>query len=259
MCLCCQVCQGALTLCLGKYSNPKGVEKGALCSTSQGCDLHLAVLFSFPVEFPKDWRVFSQGMVSDDCYIYTDHLLALDSCKAPNHPSHLPMEIYTPLNLFQWSHHLQSHPDRLFFSYIIQGISLGFRIGFDRAHSVQAALNNFSSSNGSIIESYLEREVALSRMWKFPNDYSIPGTQISPLGVIPKKNKPGKWRLIMDLSSPPGVSVNDGISSELSSVRYTSLDHLASLVLSLGTGCLLVKADIQEAYRIVPVHPHDQP
>jgi len=169
------------------------------------------------------------------------------------------MEIYTPLNLFQWSHHLQSHPDRLFFSYIIQGISLGFRIGFDRAHSVQAALNNFPSSNGSIIESYLEREVALSRMWKFPNDYSIPGTQISPLGVIPKKNKPGKWRLIMDLSSPPGVSVNDGISSELSSVRYTSLDHLASLVLSLGTGCLLVKADIQEAYRIVPVHPHDQP
>ena len=107
-----------------------------------------------------------------------------------------------------------------------------------------------------LIEDYLEREVALSRMWKFPRNYSIPGTQISPLGLVPKKNKPGKWRLIMDLSSPPGESVNDGISSELLSVSYTSLDHL---VLLLGRGSLLVKADIQAAYRMVPVHPQDQP
>ena len=60
----------------------------------------------------------------------------------------------------------------------------------------------------------------------------------------------------MDLSSPPGESVNDRISSELSSVSYTSLDHLASLVLLLGRGSLLVKADIQEAYRMVPQDQH---
>jgi len=36
------------------------------------------------------------------------------------------------------------------------------------------------------------------------------------------------------------------------------VDHLASLVTSVGRGALLVKADIKEAYRIIPVHPHDQ-
>jgi len=112
-----------------------------------------------------------------------------------------------------------------------------------------------SSHNHSIVQDYLEREVALSRMWKFPSQFSYSGIQLSPLGVIPKKNKPGKWQLIMDLFSPQGCSVNDGISSELSSINYTSVDHLASLVMSLGRGSLLVKADIQEVCRIVPVHP----
>jgi len=164
-----------------------------------------------------------------------------------------------PLNILQWALQLLPHPYQQFRSYIIQGISSGFRIGFDRSHQVHPASSNLPSSNNSIIQEYLEREVALSRMWEFPSQFSFPGIQLSPLGVIPKKNKPGKWRLITDLSSPQGCSVNDGISSELSSINYTSVDHLASLVMSLGRGSLLVKADIQEAYHIVPVHPQDQP
>ena len=47
-----------------------------------------------------------------------------------------------------------------------------------------------------------------------------PGIHISPLGVIPKKNKQGKYLLIVDLSSPAGFSINDGISQELSSMKY---------------------------------------
>lgn len=84
------------------------------------------------------------------------------------------------------------------------------------------------------------------------------GIQINPLGIIPKKNRPNKWRLITDLSSPEGLSVNDGIAQELSSLEYVSFDHLAQLASSIGRGVFLVKADIKEAYRMVPVHPDDQ-
>ena len=35
-----------------------------------------------------------------------------------------------------------------------------------------------------------------------------PGTYWT-LGVIPKQNRPNNWRLIVDLSSPEGHSVND--------------------------------------------------
>ena len=79
--------------------------------------------------------------------------------------------------------------------------------------------------------------------------------QDSPMGVIPKKNKPGMWRLIVDLLSPEGLSVNDGVDIDRSSLSYASVDHLSALVVSSGRGCFLVKADIKEAYRMVPVHP----
>ena len=64
--------------------------------------------------------------------------------------------------------------------------------------------------------------------------------------------------MIVDLSSPRGSSINDDISSDVASLQYTSIDDLAALVVSEGKGSYLVKADIQEAYRMVPVHPEDQ-
>ena len=87
----------------------------------------------------------------------------------------------------------------------------------------------------------------------------LPTLQISPFGVIPKRNRPGKWRLIVDLSSPHDHSVNDAISKDLSSISYTSLDDAATFIQHLGPGCLLAKLDLKEAYRAVPVHPADQP
>jgi hypothetical protein len=47
---------------------------------------------------------------------------------------------------------------------------------------------------------------------------------ISPFGVIPKQHQPGKWRLILDLSSPHGHRVNDGIPKDPFSLRYIAVD-----------------------------------
>ena len=113
-----------------------------------------------------------------------------------------------------------------------------------------------TTRNPTVISQYLDREVQLGRMCK--HDVKSLNIHLSPLGAIPKKHKPGKWRLIVDLSSPAGASVNDGISVEWSSVAYVSIDHLSSLVLGAGTRALLVKADIKEAYRMLPIHPEDQ-
>ena len=50
------------------------------------------------------------------------------------------------------------------------------------------------------------------------------GVHCSPFGVISKKNRPDKWRLILDLSSPEKNSVNDGIAKELATVSYVSVE-----------------------------------
>ena len=83
-------------------------------------------------------------------------------------------------------------------------------------------------------------------------------THINPFGVIPKKHKPGKWRLIVDLSAPEGHSVNDFVDKELCLLSYISVDDVARVVLQLGQGTLMAKADIKEAFRTIPVHPADR-
>ena len=62
----------------------------------------------------------------------------------------------------------------------------------------------------------------------------------------------------MDLSTPVGASVNDGIHLELFSVRYASLDDAICLVARLGPGTQFVKMDLKDAYCMETVHPEDQ-
>ena len=88
---------------------------------------------------------------------------------------------------------------------------------------------------------------------------SIPNLQVSPFGVIRKGHIPEKWRLILDLSHPEGNSVNDGISSQWSSLAYVSIDHVVQAVVRLGRNTLMAKRDIRIAYRIIPVHLQDRP
>jgi len=63
--------------------------------------------------------------------------------------------------------------------------------------------------------------------------------------------------MICDLSSPFGSSVNDGISPDLCSLRYAKVDDAVNIIRQLGRGTQLVKLDLKDAYRIVPVHPAD--
>ncbi len=63
---------------------------------------------------------------------------------------------------------------------------------------------------------------------------------------MPKK-EPGKFRIIHDLSYPKGYSVNESIPPELATVSYLGLDHRVSLILSLGEGALIAKADLKDA------------
>ena len=81
---------------------------------------------------------------------------------------------------------------------------------------------------------------------------------VSSFGVIPKKDQPGKWRLIIDLSSPWGHSVNDGIDPEKFSLQYIKMTMYCVWLRVWGKGALLAKFDVENAYRNVPVHPDDR-
>lgn len=81
---------------------------------------------------------------------------------------------------------------------------------------------------------------------------------VSSFGVIPKKGQPGKWCLILDLFSPDGASVNDGINLENFTLHYITVNQVIRMVSSFGTGAITTKFDMESAYRNIPVHPADR-
>ena len=74
---------------------------------------------------------------------------------------------------------------------------------------------------------------------------------------MPKSHQLNKWRMIVDLSSPQDHSVNDGISPSVCSLVYASMQEAVELVCQLGRDTQLVKLDLKDAYRLVPMHPHN--
>lgn len=158
---------------------------------------------------------------------------------------------------------MKNHPDKEFAHFIIKGISEGFRIGFVQQKAPRtSARRNMASAyeHPHVIDEYLQTECDARRViGPLPKGLDIvEDVHISSFGVIPKKNKPGKWRLILDLSHPEGGSVNDGIPAATCSLSYISIDDIASVVFQFGRGALLAKSDVKNAYRQVPVHPDDR-
>ncbi len=80
---------------------------------------------------------------------------------------------------------------------------------------------------------------------------------MSSFGVIPK-NQEGRWTLIVDLSSPGGASVNDGITAQACSLKYIKVDDVAEAILQLGRGTDVAKMQVKSAYRIDLAHPEDR-
>ena len=114
-----------------------------------------------------------------------------------------------------------------------------------------------ASLQPSVIDDYHHRELAKGRIAGPFSSPLLPHLHISRFGVIPKKHQPGKWRLILNLSSSDGHSVNDRIRKDPFTVQYMKVDDTIDGIMSLGRGTLLTKFDVKSAYRIIPVHPND--
>ena len=161
--------------------------------------------------------------------------------------------------LANWRSVFASHPDQQSASYIFNGLSSGFHVGFDRSVLLQSATRNHPSAmcNPHVVSDRIQTEIRFGRVVG-PVDCSLaPVVHLSPIGLVPKKGQAGRWQMIVDLSFPPSHSVNDGISRGLCSLSYASLDDAIDQIIRLGRRTELVKLDLKDAYRVVPIHPHD--
>ena len=168
----------------------------------------------------------------------------------------------TPLVVEAWQQALESHPDKDFADYIILGLKQGFHIGVDRSRPLRPAREGNLPSvrqHPSLVAEHLAMESRAGRLLGPLPQHLAATCQVSPIGLIPKPHQLGKWRLIVDLSSPHGASVNDAIATEHCHMRYTSVLEAAAVVRLLGQGTVLAKIDLRNAYRVIPVHSDDHP
>lgn len=62
----------------------------------------------------------------------------------------------------------------------------------------------------------------------------------------------------MDLLSPEGSRVNDGINPDKFTLHYITVEQVIRLVSQFGRGALTPKCDVKSAYRNVPLQPSDR-
>ncbi|KAL9951074.1 hypothetical protein ACROYT_G043670 [Oculina patagonica] len=126
----------------------------------------------------------------------------------------------------------------------------GEHFSFETSH-LQSALEH-----PEVVDAKLKKELDAHRLAGPFHSPPFPVFHVSPIGVVPKKS-PGEFRLIHHLSYPKETSINDGISSEHSSVHYATIQDAIRLIKLADPGCFLAKTDIKNAFRIIPINPSD--
>lgn len=163
----------------------------------------------------------------------------------------------SPINLEALNRLLDLYPDKVSANILRDGFSQGFRLGYlgertsREAKNLQSVVKN---PEGALKK--LQKEIDLKRIAGPYGKKPLKELIVSPIGLIPK-SEPGKFRLIQHLSHPAGESINDYLDPEVCAVKYASFDSAVRLVVSVGKGALMAKADIESAFRLLPVHPDD--
>ena len=181
------------------------------------------------------------GNVVDGRYHYLKDLLELEAAATGQGPN--TFRPATPLKLSEWKEALVGHPDQQFSRYILHGLAHGFHIGASRAMGLHPSHSNMPSVHQlpDLVEKQIRAEVDAGRLLGPLPPHLARMVQTSSIGLIPKPHQQGKWRLIVNLSSPAGASVNDAIASDSCHMQYTSVLEAARLIQQLGVGTQLAK------------------
>jgi hypothetical protein len=172
----------------------------------------------------------------------------------------------TPYKADAWEQALRDA--NLFFSFIDipSGFRNGFIIDFPPISYTQSPPNK--DSFVTYIEEFnkiLDRELLKERYigpFSLPNLESAIGPfQSSPLSIIPKPGRPGKFRVVQNFSYPrspsvqfPNPSINSFIQSEDFPTTWGKFSIVFLLISRLPPGSEAATRDVAEAYRTVPLH-----
>jgi hypothetical protein len=169
-------------------------------------------------------------------------------------PESSPLENPGPLKPHAWAHWLSRHPDRTYARTLVDIIRHGAKVGYTGPRQRIVAKNLASAADApDILSTDLHKQLAKGQLGQTAD---LPENFISsPLGLVPKSD--GNFRRIHHLSHPAGNSVNDHIPRDWGTLTYTKFDDALHAVAQAGRNSTLVKRDLADAFRHIPVSHED--
>ena len=172
------------------------------------------------------------------------------------HPFPMPP---IPLRGPAWRVLLQRYPDRTFAESLVEACQYGVKIGYSGPGHAQSMSNLKTSLHDvTVLDEDLQNNLQKGRISQRAATQHIAQSMglsfvSSPLGLVPKAD--GGFRRIHHLSAPPKGSINDGIPVHFGHLKYQSFEEAVQLLLRIGPGAVMVKRDLADAFRHIPLHP----
>lgn len=175
-----------------------------------------------------------------------------------------------PYKAEAWARDLQCFGLLPCFTKIPDGICFGFNLKFPTISSTQTPPNKQSIAYKDHFNSSIQVELQKSHyLGPFSSDALlnlISPFQSSPLSIIPKPGKPGKFRLIQNFSFPhsidplfPNPSINSFINASDFPTTWGKFSIIYLLISRLPLGSEAATRNVVEAYRTIPLHPSQWP
>ena len=171
----------------------------------------------------------------------------------------LRLPVPSGLNIPEWRSRLSGYHN----SSLSDFLEYGWPIGYTSLATPASTHNNHGSAVAApeVIQAYLDKEQNLGSLCRpFNANPLTKDLIIFSMQIVYSRS--GKSRAVVDLSFPPGSSVNDGIPKdtyldELLTLRLPGVDAFVDIIPALGAGCWLFKKDLSRAYRQLRIDPRD--
>lgn len=171
----------------------------------------------------------------------------------------IPSILPSPINIPVLQSELMYHPDQHYVHYLIKHLYEGFHTGINPLPKTSLECKNLLSACRDpetvdlIVQEELQKGYLLGPFTKVP--FAV--FRINPIGIVEGKYSKKK-RLIVDLSAPHNndghQSLNELMNKEDYSLYYVTIDHAIKIIQTLGPGSWLCKADITDAFKLIPIH-----
>lgn len=175
----------------------------------------------------------------------------------------------TPYNVEAWTRHLSHFGLLSHYSDIPSGLAFGFDAGITPIKKTftppnASTIHEFADTFDTIVKKEFERGRYVGPFTRAQLEDIIGPFQSSPLSLVPKPGKPGRYRLIQNLSYPYDLpknvpSINSAIESTIYPCTWGTFPAMCLLVWQLPPGSEGSVRDVAEAYRTVPLHASQWP